>query len=387
MLYLDNSATTPAHPEVIDVMADVMKNHFGNPSSLHGLGVKAERLIEQSRKVIAQALDAQPGEIIFTSGGTEADNLAVIGIAKAYKNRGKHLITSSVEHPAVHEVMEYLQSIGFEVTKLPVDHNGMIRLTDLQQAIRDDTILVSIMHVNNEVGTIQPIREIGKLLSSYPKVFFHVDAVQSFGRIPFSVKEFGVDLCSISAHKIHGPKGVGALYVRKGVQLQPLLIGGGQEENVRSGTYNVPGIVGFAKAVAMASKLQKEMLPKFAAWKNQMLQRLEAELPEAMIIGSRSPEVSVPYILNLAFPGMKSEVLVHSLEEYQIYVSSKSACSSKLDKPSRVLEAMGYPPEVSKSGIRLSLGYHSREEDLPKALEALKKIVPSLQQVMRVQRK
>lgn len=385
LLYLDNSATTPVYPEVIEVMADVMKNHFGNPSSLHGLGVKAERLVGQSRKVIAQAMKASPEEILFTSGGTESNNLALIGAARAYQNRGKHLITSQIEHPAVYEVMEQLQREGFEVTFLPVDKKGKVEIEELKKAIRDDTILVSIMHVNNEVGTIQPIVEIGRILADFPKVLFHVDAVQSFGKLPIAVKELGVDLCSMSAHKLHGPKGVGALYVRKGVHLQPILRGGGQEGNLRSGTHNVPAIAGFAKAVLMSMELQKTKLIQFVDWKKEMVKKIEEHLPFAQIVGGISSNESVPYLLNVAFPGFKSEVIVHALEEQKIYVSSKSACSSKSEKPSRVLLAMGCSNEVAVSAIRLSLGYLSQEEDLPKAFQALQKIIPTLQQVMKVQ--
>ncbi|WP_044642411.1 cysteine desulfurase family protein [Risungbinella massiliensis] len=385
MLYLDNSATTPVYPEVIEVMADVMKNHFGNPSSLHGLGVKAERLVEQSRKVIAQAMKASPEEIFFTSGGTESDNLAIMGAARAYQNRGKHLITSEVEHPAVYEVMEQLQQEGFEITFLPVDNKGKVKIEELKKAIREDTIIVSIMHVNNEVGTIQPIEEIGRLLSTYPKILFHVDAVQSFGKLPISVRELGVDLCSVSAHKLHGPKGIGALYVRKGVQLEPILRGGGQERNLRSGTHNVSAIAGFAKAVLMSLKLQKNKMTQFTEWKRKLVEEIEEHLPFAQIVGDTSLNESVPYLLNISFPGFKSEVIVHALEEQEIYVSSKSACSSKIEKPSRVLLAMGCSNEVAVSAIRLSLGYLSQKEDFPKAFQALQKIIPTLQQVMKVQ--
>lgn len=387
MIYLDNSATTQVHPEVVVMLTDVMQQYYGNPSSLHSMGVKAERLVEQARMIIAEALDASPQEIFFTSGGTEANNMAIRGIAKQYRNRGKHIITTEIEHPSVYEVFVHLEKQGFHVTYLPVDALGRIRLSDLEQAMTDETILVSVMHVNNEVGTIQPIEEIGALLEKYPKAYFHVDAVQSFGKIPLSVRKAKIDALSLSAHKFHGPKGIGSLYLRKQVAIDPLLIGGGQERGLRSGTHNVPGIAGLAKATVLAKKQQTSMMPKFQAWKEKFIADVMGKLDHVFVNGDQTMDGGAPYIISLSFPGMKSEVLVHALEDEKVFVSSKSACSSKVEKPSRVLTAMGLPNEAVIGSIRISMGYQTEEKDLIYCLEALQRVVPKLQQVMKVRKK
>lgn len=387
MIYLDNSATTPVHPEVVAMMTDVMQQYYGNPSSLHSIGVKAERLVEQARKVVAEALDATPQEILFTSGGTEANNMAIRGIVNQYRNRGQHIITTEIEHASVYEVFVHLEKQGFRVTYLPVDHKGRIRLNDLEQAMTDETILVSVMHVNNEVGTIQPIEEIGELLKKYPKTYFHVDAVQSYGKIPISVRKAKIDALSLSAHKFHGPKGIGALYLRKQVAIDPLLIGGGQERGLRSGTHNVPGIAGLAKATVLAKKQQTRMMIQFQEWKEKFILGVLDKLDHVIVNGDSTLDQGAPYIISLSFPGMKSEVLVHALEDEKVFVSSKSACSSKVEKPSRVLTAMGLPDEAAIGSIRISMGYRTEEKDLIYCLEALQRVVPKLQQVMKVRKK
>lgn len=387
VIYLDNSATTPVHADVVRIMSEVMQDLYGNPSSLHGMGVKAERLVEQARKVVAEALDATPQEILFTSGGTEANNMAIRGIAKKYRNRGNHIITTEVEHASVYEVFRYLEQEGYQVTYLPVDEAGRIRLTDLECALTEDTILVSIMHVNNEVGTIQPIEEIGQLLQKYPKVYFHVDAVQAFSKIPISVRKAHIDALSLSAHKFHGPKGVGALYIRKNVSIEPLILGGGQERGLRSGTQNVPGIAGLAKATLLARQNYSKLMPEFQNWKENFIAKAQEEFHGMMVNGDISLSGGAPYIISLSFSGLKSEVLVHALEGEKVFVSSKSACSSKAEVPSRVLKAMGLTDEAAIGSIRISMGAHTAAEDLQKCLHALQRVVPKLQQVMKVRKR
>jgi cysteine desulfurase len=384
LIYLDNSATTKTHPEVIQVMTDVMQHIYGNPSSLHGFGVKAERLIEQARKVLAKQLDCLPSEICFTSGGTEANNMAIKGVAFQFKERGKHLITTQVEHPSVYDVMKQLENNGWHVTYLPVDAQGRVHPDDIESAITDETVLVSVMHVNNEMGTIQPIAEIGQRLAKYPKVLFHVDAVQSFTKIPLKPHQAKVDLLSISAHKFHGPKGIGVCFIRKNVPLTPLLVGGGQESGLRSGTQHVPGIAGMAKAVVMAEPKQKDFLTRAQAWKDRFLIRIKNELQHVRVNGDTSLAGGAPYIISLSFPGIKSEVLVHALEQEGCFVSSKSACSSKLETPSRVLKAMGLSDQEALGSIRISMGFETTEEEIEQCAEILIRIIPQLQKIMKV---
>jgi cysteine desulfurase len=377
MLYLDNSATTSIHPEVRKIICDVLEKHFGNPSSLHKKGVEAEKLLNKSREIVAQSLQVNPQEIIFTSGGTEGDNLAVKGVALQYHKRGRHIITSQIEHPAVKESCRQLEELGFEVTYLGVDKYGFIAPEDLLQSIRPDTILVSIMHVNNEVGSIQPIAKIGDILKKHHKIFFHVDAVQGFAKVPLKVKEWGIDLLTISGHKIHGPKGVGALYVKDGIKIVPLLAGGGQEAGIRSGTENVPGIVGLAKSCQIAREIFVGNSKKMLDLRKQCISMIKDKLPEAIINGPECGEVS-PYILNLSVPRLKGEVLVHALEKEGIYVSTGSACSSKKNITSPVLDAMGIDQETKLGSIRVSFTYETSLEDIKMFVNTLVKIVGQL---------
>lgn len=384
MIYFDNSATTAPHSETIKVFSDVARDFFGNPSSLHGLGMKAGKLLEQSRKIAAEALGVQPGEIIFTSGGTESNNTALKGVAFAYRERGKHIITSNVEHASVFEGCKQLEDLGYSVTYLPVDAKGRVSVEDVKRALREDTILVSIMQVNSELGSIQPIGEIGKLLSNYPKVLFHVDAVQGFGKLSVLPKKWGVDLLSLSAHKFHGIRGTGLLYVRQGVSLSPLLSGGGQESGRRSGTENLPGIV----AMARAMKIGKENLEKNQAYLTRLRGYLLSGLTELSYCAINSPEKAneegAPQIVNFSFPGLKSEVVVHALEEDGIYVSTRSACSSKNDKPSRVLMATGMNEARAKSALRVSFSADNTMEEVEFFLKAIEKTIPKLAKIMRV---
>lgn len=384
MIYLDNSATTPMAPEVVQVMTEVMQTVVGNPSSLHGAGGKAERLVTQARQALARILDVPPASIIFTSGGTESNNLAIKGVAYRFRNRGRHLITTAVEHASVVEVYRQLERDGWQVTILPVDRQGRVDPQSVVDAVTDETVLVSVMHVNNETGTIQPIAAIGERLRTNPKVLFHVDAVQAFGKVPLQPRAWNVDLMTLSAHKFHGPKGVGLLYMREGVDLTPQVVGGGQEEGVRSGTLNVPGIAGLAKAAVWAAQSQKQMASRWADWKESWLAAADKALPGMRVNGDVSREGGAPHILSLSFPGLKSEVIVHALEEEGVIVSSKSACSSKGSKPSRILQAMGLSDEEAIGSIRISMGVMTKQAEMEQALEAMKRVIPQLQRVMKV---
>ncbi|MCH5583908.1 cysteine desulfurase [Shimazuella sp. AN120528] len=379
MHYLDNSATTKPFKEVIELMGRVMEHTYANPASLHGLGFKAEKIVENARHLIAKELNAIPSEIVFTSGGTEANNLAIQGVAKAYQNRGRHIITTKIEHDSVYEVFRDLEKQGYSVTYLSVNESGEISLEELQASLTDKTILVSIMHVNNETGSIQSLEEIGQLLSSFPKLFFHVDAVQSFAKLPIDVNKMKIDLLSLSAHKFHGPKGIGALYLKKNKLIQPLLIGGGQEQGFRSGTLAVPLIVGMGKALEIASNNRDVFYQQAKYWKKDLLFVL-SNLNGIVLNGAKG----VPYILNFSCPGIKSEVLVRALEEKRLYVSSKSACSSKKETPSRVLLAMGKKRTEAISGIRISMGMLTTLQDIEACSQAISNVIPTLQQWIKV---
>lgn len=380
MIYLDNSATTKPFPEVVDSFVTVATKYFGNPSSLHELGMKAERLLTQAREQIAAALGVKPNEIIFTSGGTEANNFAIKGVALQYRHRGNHIITTAIEHPSVSEPCQQLEQLGFEVTYLPVNENGIVTVEEVKKALRDDTILVSIMHVNNEVGSIQPVEEIGALLARYPKTIFHVDRVQGISKVPLDMKKARIDLCTMSAHKFHGLRGAGILYVRQGIQLSPLLAGGGQEMQFRSGTENVPAIVAMAKALRMSlEKYDKQidyLLEVKQAWFNELktIPSIQINTPFAH---------SAPHIINFSLNGIKPEVFVHELEKRDIFVSTTSACSSKKKTPSKTLLAMGADDKRAESGIRISLSFENTLEEIPAAIAVMKKAIEKLREVTR----
>ena len=380
MIYLDNSATTKPLPEVMDSFVKVSKEYFGNPSSLHGIGGQAEKLLSQARSQVTQLLSVKQKEIYFTSGGTEGNNLAIKGIAFAYKDRGKHLITTTIEHASVRESFKQLESMGFEVTEIPVDSNGRVHVVDIEKAIRPDTILVSVIHVNNEVGTIQPIEEIGQLLKKHPKILFHVDHVQGIGKVPLDLNESHVDLCTISAHKFHGLKGNGLLFVRDGVMIHPLFTGGSQEGKVRSGTENVAGVVCMSKALRLIlDKLQTEL---------EQLRKVSNELRKGLekidgIVINTPEKFAAPHILNFSVPHVKSEVFVHALEEKDIFVSTTSACSSKQKTISNTLVAMGIPEERAGSAIRVSLSYYNTLDEVKKVLSAVEQTVEGLRKVMK----
>lgn len=384
LLYFDHCASTPPHPEVIRTLAEVMERHYANPSSMHRAGLDAGRLLTGARERMGAMFETKPEEWIFTSGGTESNGLAIKGAAYAAKHRGRHIITSATEHSSVRETFARLEEEGFQATCLPVDNCGRISIRHLEEAIRPDTILVSLMHVNNEVGTIQPIAEAGRLLAQHPGICFHVDGVQSMGKLPVKLREWGVDLFSGSAHKLRGPKGTGFLYVRSGTRLMPLLGGGGQESGIRGGTPNVPGIVASVKALRIALESREMREVRMRAIRTRLMSRLQ-ELPELIVNGDANPQsdIQAPHILHLSYPGMKPEVIVHALEEHGILVSTKSACSSKDDRPSDVLLAMGYSVPRAAGGIRVSFGDEHDESAADRLADALEAVVRRLKPLER----
>ncbi|WP_261133293.1 cysteine desulfurase family protein [Bacillus sp. Marseille-Q3570] len=380
MIYFDNSATTKPYPEAMKTYMTVAENYFANPSSIHRLGGEVEKLISTARNQIAGLIRVNPAEIVFTSGGTEANNLAIKGIALRHQKRGKHLITTEIEHASCYESFMQLQQLGFDVTFLPVDRKGCVSVQDLRNEIRDDTILVSVMHVNNELGTVQPIKEIGRLLKEHPKIFFHVDHVQGIGKVPIQYEQSGIDLCSFSSHKFHGPKGVGFLYVRSGVTLSPLLHGGSQEFKHRAGTENIPGIIAMAKALRLTMEKSKYEMDNLVRLKNY----IRLELSEIEGIFLNTPEdYSAPHIINFSVPGIKPEVLIHALEEREVFVSTKSACSSKSTEVSRVLEATGHESERANSAIRVSLSFENTRNEGERFIQILQEAIYNLKKVMR----
>lgn len=382
MTYFDYSATTPVHPEVAQSIYEVLTRYYGNPSSLHQLGVQAEHLVSQARERIAEMLQVSKNSIIFTSGGSESNNLAIKGAASRLRKRGKHIIISSIEHASVYDTARQMEQYGYEVTYLPVDRDGRVQPAQVEAAIREDTVLVSIMYVNNELGTIQPIEEIARILKRHPKVLFHVDAVQAAGKIPVYPEKLGVDMLSLSAHKFQGPKGIGILYKRESIRLDPLITGGGQELGLRSGTENVPYIVGMAKALRIALENQQSAWQRVTELKKRLIDQLDG-VPGICIISPSDEKLAVPHIVNLSCPGLKSEVLVHALEQRGFYISSRSACSSGEDKPSRILLALGLSEEQARSGLRISLAKDHTPEEIDRLAAALTQVVEELRQILR----
>lgn len=380
MIYLDNSATTKPYKEVLDTFITVSKKYFANPSSLHSKGGEAENLLTAARKSIANLLDVTSSEIVFTSGGTEGNNIAIKGIAYQHRNRGKHLITTAVEHASAYESFQYLETQGFEVTYLPVDDTGRISLANLKQAIRPDTVLVSMLHVNNETGTIQPIKEIGEILKDHKKIFFHVDNVQGIGKVPLHLNEWGIDLCTISAHKIHGLKGSGLLYIKNGITLSALFTGGEQEYRKRAGTENVAGIASMAKALRLITdemRLNKDKMLSVKQVFTEGLKKMEG-------VELNTPEEhSAPHIVNFSVEGIKPEVLIHSLDKRDIFVSTRSACSSKQGGASRILIEMGLGEKRASTAIRISTSYDNTVEEAEKTLKVLEEEIINLKKVMR----
>ena len=380
--YLDNSATTRCCPEAAESMMRTLTEDVGNPSAMHRKGVEAERYVREAAETIAALLKVQPKEILFTSGGTESDNLALIGGAFANQRAGKHIITTSVEHPAVENPAAFLEEQGFEVTRLPVDHRGVVRLDALTQALREDTILVSVMMVNNETGAVMPISEIAEIVHrKNPRILFHVDAIQGFGKYRIFPSRMGIDLLSVSGHKFHGPKGVGFLYIRSGVKVRPMILGGGQQNGMRSGTDNVPGIAGMAAAAEKVCTDMEKKTEHLRCLKKRMAEGLQ-EIPEVRINGMALEE-GAPHILSVTVPGVRSEVLLHALEEKSIYISAGSACSSHKRRPSAVLTAMGLPKADIESTVRISFSEENTMEEVDYALQSFGEIVPLLRRFSR----
>lgn len=367
MIYLDNSATTKPYPEVVRLVSATMEDCYGNPSSLHSMGLEAERAVREASRRVRRCLGGQETQLVFTSGGTESDNLAILGAALALGRRGRRVVTSQVEHPAVSEAMNKLEAMGYEVIRVPVDKAGRIDLDCLDEAVNPDTVLISIMHVNNETGAIQPIDEINRLKGT---ALFHTDAVQSFCKVPLSAGQ--ADLISLSAHKIHGPKGVGALVFRKGIRLLPQLVGGGQEQGLRSGTENVPGIAGFGLAAEMASATLEARAKAASELRERLLAGIRETIPDIRV---NSPEDGSPFILNVSFLGTRGEVLLHRLEQEGVCVSTGAACSSRKRGKSPVLVAMGLSEREIEGAIRFSLGAFNTTEDIDAALDRLKAAV------------
>lgn len=385
-VYFDNSATTKPDPEVLATMIKVLESYYGNPSSLHELGVEAEKLILKAKEVCAQQLQVKASEIIFTSGGTESNNLAIKGIAWGYRERGQHIITSQIEHSSVYDVCQELErNFGFEITYLPVDKNGVISVLDVQAALRKDTILVTLMHVNNELGSVQPIKEIGEWLKkTQSTTYFHVDQVQGFGKVPLSLKSAGVDLATVSGHKLHAPKGTGLLYVHERIrQLYPMLHGGAQQNRLRPGTENVAGIVGLAKAMRIVGDKQIEQQQHLWQLKRRCIDIL-SEIKGVHVHSSLEERISAPHIVNASFIGIKPEVLLHALEDKGIYVSTKSACSSKSDQPSRILLATGMDHDQARSAIRISFSAENTLAEVEYFGQMLHEIIPYLQKILKV---
>lgn len=380
--YLDNSATTRCYKEAAEKMYRVMTEEYGNPSSLHHKGIEAEQVLREAKKILAHNLKVQEKELYFTSGGTESDNLALIGCAYANQRAGKHLITTSIEHPAVLQAMQYLEGQGFRITYLPVDADGIVRLSDLEEALCEDTILVSVMYVNNEVGSVQPIAEIGELLKKREKpILFHVDAVQAYGKYQIHPKKLHIDLLSISSHKIHGPKGMGLLYVREGVKIRPLLYGGGQQKDLRPGTENVPGIAGLGEAARRIYTDFEEKRDCLYGLKEYFIKGIQ-EL-EGVVVNGKTGRDSAPHIVSVSFEGVRSEVLLHALEDRGIYVSSGSACASNHPAVSGTLKAMGIKRELLDSTLRFSFSEFTTEEELAYCLKALRELLPLLRKFKR----
>lgn len=375
-VYLDHSATTPVDREVANLMMTYYTEKYGNPSSVHSFGREAKQALEEARSQVAALIGAAPQEVIFTSGGTEADNLAILGTAEAMRNKGRHIITSAIEHHAVLETCEYLEKNGFDLTIIPVNEEGIVPLADIQKAIRPDTILISIMHANNEVGSIQPVVEIGKLAKEHG-IIFHVDAVQSLGKIPVNVEEMNVDLLTVSSHKIYGPKGVGALYIRKGVRVVPLVHGGGQEKKRRSGTENTPGIIGFGRACELAGQRMADDTKQLEKLRDKLIQGILERIDYVKLNGPLG-EKRLPNNVNVSIQFVEGESLLLSLDMLGIAASSGSACTSGSLDPSHVLLAMGLPHEIAHGSLRFTLGRQNTEEDIDYVLEQLPKIVERL---------
>ncbi len=375
IIYLDNAATTKTAPEVVEAMLPYFSEHYGNPSSIYSLGTESKKVVSEVRESIAKSLGAANNEIYFTAGGSEADNWAIKATAEAYVQKGKHIITSAIEHHAVLHTCEYLEKRGFEVTYVGVDENGILKLDELEKAIRPDTILISVMFANNEIGTIQPIKEIGRIAKEHG-VLFHTDAVQAYGQLPINVDEYQIDMLSASAHKLNGPKGIGFLYIRKGLKTRSFIHGGAQERSRRAGTENVPGIVGLGAASARAFSRMEEKTKKEIELRDYLIRRIEEEVPYCRLNGDRTRRL--PNNVNFSFRFVEGESLLIMLDMRGICASSGSACTSGSLDPSHVLLAIGLPHEIAHGSLRLTLSEENTKEELDTTVEAIKEIVARL---------
>lgn len=382
-VYFDNSATTRCSEDVVKLMRQVLLDDYGNPSSLHMKGVAAEKYIKIATEQIAKTIKVAEKEIVFTSGGTESNNLALIGTALANKRKGMHIITTAIEHASVYNPLIFLEEQGFEVTYLPVDQQGLISLEKLRESLRTDTILISLMHVNNEIGTIEPIEEAARIIhEKAPQALFHVDAIQSFGKMKLYPKRLGIDLLSVSGHKIHGPKGIGFLYVKDRTKIHPMILGGGQQKNMRSGTENVPGIAGLGAAVAQLYDDQFDL-------KMECMYQLReyfiggVEKLEGTTVNGAKGSAAAPHIASVSFAGVRAEVLLHALEERGIYVSTGSACSSNHPAISGTLKAIGVKPELLDATVRFSFSVDNTKEEADYVLQQLGELLPMLRRFRR----
>lgn len=378
LIYLDNAATTKTAPEVVEAMLPYFTEHYGNPSSVYGFAAANKEVITRQREIIAEALGAKDNEIYFTAGGSESDNWALVATAEAYSAKGKHIITSKIEHHAILHTCEYLEKRGFEITYLDVDEKGIVNLEQLREAIREDTILISVMFANNEIGTIQPIQKIGEIAQEHG-ILFHTDAVQAFGQVPIDVDVCHIDMLSASGHKLNGPKGIGFLYIRKGVKIRSFIHGGAQERRRRAGTENVPGIVGIGKAVERAVMSMEERTAEERRLRDYLIERIEKEIPYCRLNGDR--EKRLPNNVNFSFQFIEGESLLIMLDMKKICASSGSACTSGSLDPSHVLLAIGLPHEIAHGSLRLTLGEETTKEDLDYVVDSLKEIVQNLREM------
>ena len=378
MIYLDNAATTKTRPEVVEAMLPYFTEFYGNPSSVYTFSAKSKEAVTKAREIIADSLGVKSNEIYFTAGGSEADNWALVAAAEAYEANGKHIITSKIEHHAILHTCEYLEKRGYEVTYLDVDENGVVKLDELKKAIRPDTILISIMFANNEIGTIEPIKEIGAIAKEHG-ILFHTDAVQAYGHVPISADEYNIDMLSASGHKINGPKGIGFLYIRKGVKIRSFIHGGAQERRRRAGTENVPGIVGFGKAVQLAMDEMEERTKKEVEMREYLMEKVLREVPFTRINGSRTSRL--PNNINFAFQFIEGESLLIKLDMAGICGSSGSACTSGSLDPSHVLLAIGLPHEIAHGSLRLTLSEENTMEEMDITADKIKEIVAYLREL------
>lgn len=375
LIYLDHAATTAARPEVVSAMLPYFSENFGNPSSVYGFSNPGKEVIAHSRKVIGESLNTEPANIYFTAGGSESDNWALKETARAYSSKGKHIITTKIEHHAILHTCEFLEKEGFEVTYVGVDEQGIIRMDELKAAVRPDTILISVMFANNEIGTIQPIKEIGAIAKEHG-ILFHTDAVQAYGQIPIDVEDMNIDMLSASGHKLNGPKGIGFLYIRKGIKIRNLIHGGGQERSRRAGTENVPGIAGLGKAVEMAFETMSDREKHESELRDYLIEKVMAEIPYTRLNGHKSNRL--PNNVNFSFQFIEGESLLIMLDMAGICASSGSACTSGSLDPSHVLLAIGLPHEIAHGSLRLTLGYENTKEEMDYVIDNLKTIVERL---------